>query len=203
MEASMLKKKRVWRIIFGIVLGLFFCCLIPYQGIWIGCMWWNCAPERGISVWSLELPPEFFPEGADVGQLIFTPDGYIFPDIFSDEYSQWISWGSGRVSYDVWEFVSANRASQGYKRFKEINYFFSPLESLEWQNALISYKSEFADESFVTCGIGVWDNECIFRGRFEEYYIDFTSTIDEKMPPADYVNILRYIEQKIMELLDS
>ncbi|MGD8456682.1 MAG: hypothetical protein PVF83_09880 [Anaerolineales bacterium] len=199
----MQKKKSFWQVILGVLLGLFFCCLLPYQGVWIGCLWWNCAPERDISLWSLEMPPDYFPEGADVGPLLHTPGHSISDDTFADEYSQWIEWGSGRSSYNVWEYVSVNRAFQGYEKLIKINYFFSTMEEGEWQKSIIEYKSDVADESFITCGIGIWDNECIFRGRYEEYYISFMSTIDEEMNSEEYIEILSYIEEKITTLLSS
>ena len=65
----------------------------------------------------------------------------------------------------------------------------------------INFNSTTADGTYIACGQGVQGKECGFTGRYQEYVIYYSSSIDERTTFEDFEKVLVYIDNQISNQL--
>lgn len=173
-------------------------CSLTYQWAVKGCLSWECAPERSFDTEEIQVPNEYFPEGADIGNLV--KDRGI---LYADEFYQSVRWEGGRSFFIVMKFVSDKQASVLFEKEKGIDQFPTPVNSSDSVDQILSFKNSGASQYFTECGYDLEDLVCVHGAQYDEYYVYFKSTIDSKMLVENYLAILKYLDQKIISLLDD
>jgi hypothetical protein len=181
---------------------LFFCIGIPALTIQLllhDCLWWECAPQRNFQIKELELPATLFQDGTIVNAI------YPMSDEFEtiEDGMQSIYWGSGNGSagYNIFRYSTRGKAKDGFKFYKHM--LVEPSEGEVWNLSVdLTFSSPTADELYIGC-IHVFRKECAMVARYQEYVVDFRSSIDTKMTYAGFETILKYIDQQISEKISQ
>jgi hypothetical protein len=178
--------------------GLCLCSVAAWQYFWQRCLWWECAPARNFRISELELPSSLFPPGAIVNHI------YPLSDEFEtvEDGSQSIYWdaGNGIAGYTIYRYPTSRRAKVGFELNQHV--MFSGAEEV-WPSIADSIlPSTTADVVYIACGERVINHQyCEMVARYQEYVITFSADIDDRMPYADFENIVVYIDNQISSLL--
>ena len=176
----------------------FLGCSLTYQWVVKGCLPWECAPERSFSTEEIQVPNEYFPEGANIGELV--EDRGV---LYADEFFQSGRWEGGRSSFIVMKFVSDKRASAVFEKEKGIDHFTASGNTPDSIDQILSFRNDGAIQYFTECGYDLEDLVCVHGAHYDEYYVYFKSTIDSKMVAENYLGILKYLDRKMISLLDD
>jgi hypothetical protein len=192
--------KRVVAIIlaglFSVFLITISLCAFSIQIFLNGCVWWECVSERNFHVHHLELPASLFPDGARVGGIGTPSEGA--GEIESG--SQTILWPYGGTGYSIKRYPSIRKAISNYEF--EVNHMTDAGTKTPWTKPEnIIFNSTTADDIYIACGQGVQGKNCGFTGRYQEYVIYYSSSIDERMTFEDFEKILAYIDRQISNQL--
>lgn len=180
------------------LLSVLVICAVIYQLFVYKCIWWDCAPSRDFSVYDLNLPKEFFPRNSEINPL--HPDRGVVTAV--DEVITTNRWDSGKAIYNVLRFATEGQATKWYEKEMALVLFTDPLEGLDHFSGILDYRSDIADEYYIGCGYMVYDVRCVFRVRYHEYYILFISSVDnDGMTPDNFLKVMKYIDNKMDELL--
>jgi hypothetical protein len=184
----------------GLAFSMVSACIISYQFFTYKCLWLNCAPARDFTVYELELPVDLFPKGAEIYPLK-QDRGVIAAVEEAIGGGRWED-GGGYV-YITYKFATRSRAENWFDADKKDHLFTMPLDNPEQFNEIVTYQSPIADEYDVACGYILELTSCITRARYQEFYILFNGYVTNSgMTQQDYLSILMYIDQRMLELLD-
>lgn len=174
-----------------LVVGVFVCIVLS-QTFLRGCLWWECAPERSFHVRDWELPASLFPQGALIEHISASSEGLGE----KERGSQSILWPYGGAGYSIKRFASNRQAISNYEF--QINQMADYDTGMPWaEPAQISFHSITADDVHIACGNGLQGTECGFTGRYQEYVIYYSSSIDDRMAYKDFEKVLMYIDEQI------
>jgi hypothetical protein len=184
-------------IVLSILLLITILFTVFYRLFFYGCFWWDCAPTRNFSLLDLDLPVSLFPPNAETEGL-----HHIRNDLSVDPVVASFLWHSGTASYSIRRFPTTSKASVEYKFQINSRIFTTSIEPNNDVSDILKHKSNTADESNIRCGYVLTDFRCLFVARYQEFTIDFNSTIEAQgMTNNNYLNILKYIDNKMAELL--
>ena len=169
-----------------------------YQLIVKKCVWWTCAPVRSFTVYDLSLPNEFFP--GDNGMSPLYPDRGIIEAV--EEVRSTASWKGGGAIYKVLRFGTEKQATEWYSVEVGLDLFTDSPINLPDFSGLTLYKNSVPDESKVNCGFVLEDFRCVYWARYHEFFIFFSSSIDnDELRTDDFIQILDYINERVESLL--
>ncbi len=175
----------------------FFCSFSIYQIRTRQCFLWTCAPARTFSVFDLSLPKHLLPSNAVVNSMIIPsePSGVESGNIsFS-----WQETGSlyGGV-LDVDRYGTETRAKESF----ESGLYWRSRGSYQAHPA-ITYESPIADKFLIGCGSSMFDNgyECSLIARYQEYVVDFNSSIGGQMSESQFEQVVISIDQQMINFL--
>jgi hypothetical protein len=180
-----------------IVLLVLLTCYISFLHLLGGCFWLECAPERNFSVRDWELPAYLFPSNATVGH-IYRPfdrmgdleNGVQFM-FWEDEY--------GTAAYNIARYSRSNGTVWEFEF--EVDHMVDSDTKERWVRPNdITFFSSTADEMYIACGNRV-QKRCQMVARYQEYYIYFAATINNKMTHASFEKIVKYIDEQISSRL--
>jgi len=162
-----------------------------------GCLWWECAPKRIFHVRDWELPASLFPDGALVGNISASSEG----TGETERGTQTIFWTYGGAGYRIYRYATSRRAISKYDF--EVNHMVDYETNMPWAKPTqLTFHSATADSVHIACGNGLQGTECGFTGRYQEYVIYYSSSIDEeRMTFKDFEEILIYINEQISNRL--
>lgn len=179
-------------------------CGISYQLFKHKCLWWDCAPERGFDIYEFDLSEEFFPEGAEVHELI--PSRNKRGAIELGSTTNYWDGVNGIAIYLVYQFATENQASRIFSSIHQ-SFFNHKYRAPFEPNPAIEFDDRNADEYFIGCGDlgpGAWTTyRCGFVLRYKEYLFFFNAVIDEKMTVEDFNEIVTFINERMDDLLYS
>lgn len=182
------------------LLIFFFCfalvaivlCAFSTQTFLLGCVWWDCAPERNFHVRDWELPASFFPDGALVEHISASSEG----TGEKERGSQTILWPYGGAGYSIERYASNRKAISNYEF--QVKHMADYVTNIPWTEPThLTFYSTTADDIHISCGKGLQDIKCGFAVRYQEYVIYFSSSIDERMTFEDFEKVLFYIDEQI------
>lgn len=181
----------------GILLLVFLTlvsCFGFYQLIRFRCFLWTCVPSRNFTVFALELPSDFFPDGAIVNAL--HPSSESFGALETGSMTVYWESGQGLAVYNVLRFGSEGGASKFYRGLTTLGDPFPERDGL-------TFESEFADEFALGCGDSEFGGyRCSLRARYKEFALSFNSIIDEEMTRERFEEIVRFIDAQMVEHLN-
>lgn len=192
-----LKSKRQSLIILLVLLSILLACLGTYQLIFHGCLWWNCAPTRDFGVLDLNLPDYLFTPDTKIEKL-----RWLRNDISVDPAIAYIRWANGDANYSIRRFPTTDQASRDYEFQIKSNMFTEVPMAADQVQDILDYVSEVADKSNIQCGYVLQDFRCIYTAQYQEFVINFNSTIElNGMPNIRYLDILKYIDNMMFTFL--
>jgi hypothetical protein len=89
-------------------------CAVGYQLFKSECLWWACAPTRGVTVYDLEVPSDLYPSGAEVVPL--HPDRGIISAV--EEAAGGAYWEDGQAVYILDRFTAIGQAAKWYQKMR-------------------------------------------------------------------------------------
>lgn len=193
----MKNKKFLAAFVFFLMGFCFFCSFSIYQIRVRQCLLWTCAPERAFSVFDLSLPDHLLPDNAVVDPMVppSDPSGV----------------ESGNISFFWQEASNLHGGALDIDRYGTEMGAKEAFESgLYWRSKgsykahpEITYESPIADEFLIGCGSSMFDNgyECSLTARYQEYMIDFNSSIDKQMTESQFEQIVINIDQQMIDFL--
>ena len=78
-----------------------------------------------------------------------------------------------------------------------------PLENSGQYQDILGYKSDIADDFSIACGFIQTRTTCILNARYQEYYVYFSGQLSEEgKTQANFVDIMKYVDEKMRDILD-
>jgi hypothetical protein len=177
-------------------------CAILFQVYAKKCLWWDCAPPRSFELSELNIPADYFPENADIGQLHQLSEYY--GAIMAEVAESFWKTGDGRANLLAFQYANFRGASREYDFF--LKRFFventpAPLKA----HPSVTFESEIAEEYFVACGeveyFGRTSFQCDLVAQYQEFFISFGSDIDSEMSFQEFEKIVIFLDQRMKEVL--
>jgi hypothetical protein len=180
-------KKSSLAIVLGIILLSCFGCVLacPYL-----------LRPRSFRVSELEIPSNLFPDDVIVGHV------HPLSDEFGtlDDGTQSMYWDTGNAGYTIYRYPTTWQAMVGFNRNKHL--LFSGAEDV-WPSIADSIlSSTTADAAYIACGKQTISyQECAMVARYQEYVVDFSAIMDDKMTDANFEKIVVYIDEQMSSRL--
>ncbi len=192
--------KKLLITIVSFFIGLCFFCFYSVFQIWSKQCWlWTCVPERTFSVFDINLPAHLLPNNAIVNPMITPsePSGVESGNISFFWQESGNLYGGG---LDVDRYGTEKRAREMF----ENGLYWRSKGSYE-KHPEITYVSPIADEFLTGCGSSMFDNgyECRLTARYQEYLVDYGSSIGRQMSESKFEQIVMNIDQQMIRLLDQ
>ena len=173
------------------------CSLSIYQIRTRQCWLWTCAPARTFSVFDLTLADHLLPGNTTVNPMV-PPSESIGVESGNISFF-WRENGNlygGVVDVDRYGTEKAAKASF------ESGLYWRSRGSYE-AHPEITYKSPIAEEFLIGCGSSMFDNgyQCSLMARYQEYLVDFNSSISEQMSELQFEQIVIDIDQQMITFL--
>ena len=168
-------------------------CLLVWQWLAFGCLWWECVDSGIFESQDIQIPREYFPDEAAYSNLGADRNTY-----GAKQYqAQNIFWGEHNNSsaiLHVYRYPGISRAKRGFVTESRILRELFDISSN--QSDKLNYQSASANQLFVGCGeeLTPWGYKCAFVARYGEDLISLNMTIDEQMTLNDFVRIITYLD---------
>ncbi len=179
------------------------CAILTAQWFVNKCFWWDCAPKRTFTVFDLNIPEKYFPVNAQIDSL--SPDRGIITAV--EEATATTRWINGVAIYHILRFGTENQAIKWFKDQSNSGIFLRPAidsEQAYLNQDILNYPIAEANEYRIKCGDVTQGFRCIFEGRYEEFYIFFSSSIGKsEISDQGFMEIMNYIDTKMGKLLHS
>lgn len=175
----------------------FFCSFSIYQIRVRQCLLWTCMPDRAFSVFDLSLPNHLLPDNAVVNPMVIPSDP---SGVESGNIS--FFWQETEGLYGGVLDVDKYGTEMGAKKAFESGLYWRSRGSYK-AHTEITYESPFADEFLIGCGSSMFDNgyECSLTARYQEYVVDFNSSIDRQLSESQFEQIVINIDQQMIDFL--
>jgi len=174
-----------------------FCSFSAYQVMAKQCWLWTCAPDRTFSVFDLSLPSHLLPDNVIVSPMVTPsePTGVESGNISFFWQESGTLYGG---AFDIDRYGTESRA----KEYFESSLYWRSRGSYETHSE-VTYESLIADEFLVGCGSSMFDKgyECSLTARYQEYVVDFNSSIGKQMSESQFEQIVIDIDQQMMDFL--
>lgn len=173
--------------------SLMICVWAGYQLLFNGCLPWQCASSRSVSVLELDLPADIFPPGATIGPLHHPSENTGAKE--SGIKSVFWKGGDGAAIYNVWRFLTNEQASR----------FYAALVSDVMElREIHPFVSTYAGESITRCGYSEFGGYvCDYTGRYQEFVLTFNVTIDDQMSLDEFEEAVAVVDEQIGEFLHA
>lgn len=177
------------------ITATFLACLVTYQLVFRGCLFWTCAPARTFSVLELGIPVRLFPDGAVVNEPVQPSE--LLGAVEASNMTVYWNRGTGLAVYDVERFGSERKALNVYQAITDDVLVFADHHPL-------NFKSDLADNYSLVCGPSEFGGyRCWYISRYAEYVLSFNATIGEKLSFEQFEDIVRYIDEQMEARLNS
>jgi hypothetical protein len=191
---------RLWKSLVVGSLSLLFLgisCLVAWQWFVWGCFWWTCTESQQFISQEVELPREFFP--ADTAYNKLHPDSEI--EGAKQRESQTIFWGDTNGATAVLTIARYAGEARAKSRFDLQLRIYGDAQGKPWERPPeFTYQSNSADQFFVGCGV-LGGPRCAFAGRYNQYLITLSMTIDKQMTLKDFEQIVIYLNDVVVDRL--
>jgi hypothetical protein len=168
-------------------------CLAIWQQVVWGCFWGTCTDNQPFLSQEVELPREFFPINTTYNKL--HPDSEI--EGARQRERQTIYWGDSNGATAVITIARYAGEARAKSRFDLQLKIYADSQGNFWETPPeFTYQSQFADQFFVGCGI-LGGQRCAFAGRYNEYLITISMTIDKQMTLQDFEQIVIYLDNVV------
>lgn len=158
---------------------------------------WTCVPNRTFSIFDLSLPKHLLPDNVIVNPMVTPsePSGIESGNVSFFWQESGNLYGGG---LDVDRYGTETRA----KEYFESSLYWRSRGSFE-AHPEITYESPIADEFLVGCGSSMFDNgyECSLTARYQEYVVDFGSSISQQMSESQFEKIIINIDLQMIKFL--
>jgi hypothetical protein len=145
----------------------------------------------------VQLPRDFFPADSAYNKL--HPDSEI--EGARQRERQAIYWGDTNGATAVFTIARYAGVSRAKNRFDLQLKIYSDNRGQPWEKpSEFIYESNSADQYFIGCGV-LGGPRCAFAGRYNEYLITLSMTIDQQMTLRDFEDIVLYLDTILVDKL--
>ena len=190
-----------YRNLIAIVVAVVVLCaasvLFAGQYLSNGCLWWECAPERGFHVLDWEIPISLLPSGSFTDHITAPTDNMVgeieggLQTIYVDQ---------GIVIYDIYRFPRTKDAVEEFEHNKR--NMIDRNTGTTWQvPANLTFSSKTADDSYIACGY--WSNRyrCQMTAQYQEFVVFLNADINDKMTFDQFEKVSFYVDAQLSSRL--
>lgn len=193
-KSSQTNKKTLSIVLVILLVGLAI-CVLAYQRLIKGCLWWDCAPARSFNVLDLGLPAYLFPVNAVYEPIQSVHDELLYT---IDEGSQRTDWSRGEAIYAIDRYSTVQYAIEGYEDLKKAILGPSSAKSLFGPPDLRKAINPRADDLLVWCAtLDTNRKACEMILRYQEFVVFFMANISDEMTLQDFEEIAEFIDEQM------
>lgn len=187
-----MKKKLILTLGVSIVFMVSLCRLYSF----FNCYLWTCPPKRNFTIHDLVLPEEFYPGGARI--IPFTDDTGT-PQLV-EEGDGGARWTNGNAMLTIDRNASDKYATEEYSFYERLHDKYTyPINENSCGSEIYNFSSPNADQQKIICGYE--RDQILFMARYEEYYVQFFSTIDTNMTEEQFLTAVKYLDSTLIKFL--